>query len=178
MMIHERIRHPDERQRPLGSYYGVATDPRLARAIVAMEERIETPLDLIALAAIAGVTPRHLTRLFGRYHKITPTRIYRRLRLERAWHLLALTMINTTEIGFACGFSSLAPYSRAFKAEYGMPPRDARAVAPVTGSPGGGTALRDVRIDKPERRRFSTVDGVVREHACDGNHGGRSGSSR
>ena len=149
IMIHERIRHPGEHQRPSGVFDGVTTDPRLARAIVAMEENIETPLDLTALAAVAGVTPRHLVRLFGRHLAVTPARMYRRLRLERAWRLLTLTVMDATEIGFACGFSSLPAFSRAFKAEYGVPPRDARAAAPATGTPVGGAALGRIRIDQP-----------------------------
>ena len=70
--IHNRIRPHEERQRlDLGARIGTR-DPRLVRVIAQMESDIENPVDLPALAAVAGVTRRQLERLFMAHFGVGP----------------------------------------------------------------------------------------------------------
>ncbi|MFC4592100.1 GlxA family transcriptional regulator [Sphaerisporangium corydalis] len=75
-----------------------------------------------ALAAGAGVSERHLTRLFLRHLGQTPGRYVRRARVEAAAHLLAATSLPLASVAARCGFGSAETLRQAFVARYGVPP--------------------------------------------------------
>jgi AraC family carnitine catabolism transcriptional activator len=120
--IHDRIRARDDRQRmSLPRRLGLA-DSRLVRVIEAMEAHLETPLDNRRLAALCGVSPRQLERLFRRELKQSPSEHYLRLRLERARQLLRQTEMSVMEIAFACGYSSASCLSRSYRGHFRVAP--------------------------------------------------------
>lgn len=121
-----RIRSRSDHQRlEIATRYGVH-NPKLIRAIAAMEQHLEEPLAPQALAREVGVGSRQLERLFGSALHETPTHFYLRLRLERARELLRQTEMSVTDIGVACGFNSAAYFSRAYRERYGASPRGDR----------------------------------------------------
>ena len=129
--IHERIRPADDTQRmPLGRRLGVM-DAKLEAVIAAMEGSLEEPLRSAELAAIAGVSERQLERLFRRRLGCTPTQHYLDLRLRRARVLLGQTRLPVREVALACGFASPAHFSRAYRGQFGQPPRDERRQVPT-----------------------------------------------
>ncbi len=68
-----------------------------------VDERFDQPLPLESLAAGAGVSPRTLTREFGRATGLTPLRYQQLLRLERAEHLIgqgATVEAAARQVGF------------------------------------------------------------------------------
>ncbi|WP_443077048.1 GlxA family transcriptional regulator [Streptomyces sp. SP18CS02] len=79
-------------------------------------------LSTTALAALAGVTPRHLTRLFMEHLGQTPGRFVRRTRTEAAAHLLASTTLPLGSVATRCGFGSAETLRQAFTSHYGIPP--------------------------------------------------------
>ena len=74
-------------------------------ALEKMENTIATPLARAAVASAAGITPRHLDRLFAVHLGTTFSAHYRRLRLDHARNLLRQSALSATEIAMACGFS-------------------------------------------------------------------------
>lgn len=101
-------------------------DP-VARAHKVMEGQLDEPISCAALAEMAGVSARHLQRLFkarlGRGVEAT----YRELRLAKAHQLVQQTDTSLTEIAAACGFSSLEVFSRTYRRRFGVAPsRDRR----------------------------------------------------
>jgi Transcriptional regulator containing an amidase domain and an AraC-type DNA-binding HTH domain len=102
--------------------------PRLLSVLEKMEATIEAPLDRKTMARFAGVTERHLDRLFATHLGSTFTAEYRRLRLEHARTLLQQSALTISEIAVACGYSTPAHFSRAFREQYGTAPRAARRV--------------------------------------------------
>lgn len=64
---------------------------------------------------------------FRRHLKTTPARYYLELRLTRARALLLHTSLPVPEVAIACGFGSAAHFSRAYRTQYGKPPRPERA---------------------------------------------------
>jgi AraC family carnitine catabolism transcriptional activator len=56
-------------------------------------------------------------------------RFYLGLRLERAQRLLTYSRLSVRDAGLASGFSSLAQFSRAYKARYGLAPSQHRRQA-------------------------------------------------
>ncbi|WP_203993727.1 GlxA family transcriptional regulator [Sphaerisporangium rufum] len=74
------------------------------------------------LAAAAGVSERHLTRLFLRYLGQTPGRFVRQARVEAAAQLLATTSLPMATVAARCGFGTAETLRQAFVGQYGVPP--------------------------------------------------------
>ena len=103
-----------------------AHHPALIAVLTKMEATIEQPLGRDTMARIAGVTPRHLDRLFAQQLGSTFLKEYRRIRLEHARKLLQQSALSVSEIAFACGFSSPAHFARRYRELYGSTPRAGR----------------------------------------------------
>lgn len=131
------FRYPDgERQArvPAQARYGTG-DPRLLAIIAAMEGESEEPLDAAALARTGGISVRQMERLFAKALKQRPMGFYVDVRLEKAERLLTYSPMSVRDVSVACGFSSLAQFSRAFKARRGRPPSALRRSASVAAQP-------------------------------------------
>ncbi|MFB4262316.1 GlxA family transcriptional regulator [Nonomuraea sp. GTA35] len=79
------------------------------------------------LAALAGVSERHLNRLFAEHVGRTPSRLVRDMRMEVASHLLTRTSEPLAAIARRCGFASAETFRQAFVAWAGVPPSRFRA---------------------------------------------------
>jgi transcriptional regulator GlxA family with amidase domain len=84
-------------------------------------------LGTAALAAAAGVSERHLTRLFVRHLGRSPGRFVRQARTEAAAHLLASTSLPVAAVAARCGFGTAETLRQAFVARYGISPSRYRA---------------------------------------------------
>ncbi|XCW00311.1 helix-turn-helix domain-containing protein [Streptomyces sp. HUAS MG47] len=85
-----------------------------------------------ALAALAGVSERHLTRLFREHLGATPGRYVRRVRTEAAAHLLAGGTLPLAAVAARCGFGTAETLRQAFVARYGISPSRYRAASTRT----------------------------------------------
>jgi len=122
----ERIRDQNDRQRvPLTQRIG-ASQPKLAEAVSLMEANIEEPMTLDELSHHVGLSRRQLERLFQRYLNCVPTRYYLELRLERARQLLLQSSMPIVDIALACGFVSAPHFSKCYRDNFSLPPRDER----------------------------------------------------
>jgi transcriptional regulator GlxA family with amidase domain len=79
-------------------------------------------LSTAALARRAGVSERHLSRLFLTYVGETPAQYVRRARTEAAAHLLVSTVLPVAAIARRCGFGTTESLRQAFFANYSVPP--------------------------------------------------------
>ncbi|ABF65427.1 transcriptional regulator, AraC family [Ruegeria sp. TM1040] len=102
-------------------------EARLVRAMAIMEECIEYPLSTAEVAERAGISVRHLERLFLTHLNTTPAKHYMQLRLKLANKLITDTNLPIAEIAFASGFASSTSLSRAYRREYNMTPYQVRA---------------------------------------------------
>ena len=126
LLICDRARENQDRQRmPLKHRIG-NSQPRLTEAVSLMEANIEEPMTLSELAHHIGLSRRQLERLFKKYLGCVPTRYYLELRLERARQLLLQTSMPVVDIALACGFISAPHFSKCYRDVYGLPPRDER----------------------------------------------------
>lgn len=104
--------------------------PHVLAAVSAMEDHIADPLSLPQLAMVAGVTTRHLNRLFGDALGESAMGYYRNLRLDLGRRLVNASSMSIAEISEATGFSSFAHFSNAYVQRYNIRPMaDRRAVA-------------------------------------------------
>jgi transcriptional regulator GlxA family with amidase domain len=107
----------------------------LLRARDAMDRDYAQPLDVPQLAAIAHVSPAHLSRTFGATVGETPHRHLQRHRIERAMFLLRGGDRSITEICQAVGFASLGTFSRTFRQIVQRPPTEDRVLGPLPLAP-------------------------------------------
>ena len=122
----ERVRGPMEPQRvPLASRVG-GGQPRLKEAVGLMESNIEEPLATDDIAQLVGVSRRQLERLFKQHLDSLPSRYYTELRLNRARQLLQQSSQSILQVGLGCGFSSGGHFSSAYRARFGVTPREQR----------------------------------------------------
>lgn len=103
-----------------------AKQPKLAEAIALMENNLEEPLPLDDLANYIHLSRRQLERLFQRHLQCSPSRYYLRLRVARAQSMLRETQQSIVSIANKCGFVSMPHFSKVYREQVGMAPRDER----------------------------------------------------
>lgn len=79
------------------------------------------------LAAMLGLSPYYLTRLFRRWQGTPLYRYLVEIRLAAALDRILRGHDNLTALAFDLGFSSHSHFSAAFRRRYGFSPSDARA---------------------------------------------------
>lgn len=99
---------------------------RIDRVIDYLRENLHRPVKLAELARVACFSEFHFHRIFGAVSGETLNSFTTRLRLEKAARLLRYSQQSLTDIALACGFSSSATFSRAFRAGYGTSPSEFR----------------------------------------------------
>jgi transcriptional regulator GlxA family with amidase domain len=100
--------------------------PHLNDALLLMEANIEDPLTTDEIAGLVGVSRRQLERLFRQYLGAMPSRYYLGLRLAKARTQLQRTSKSVVQISLACGFSSAAHFSNAYRERFKVTPREER----------------------------------------------------
>lgn len=79
-------------------------------------ERFHEPLGIKELAAQAGISREHLTRIFTQQTGTSPAHHLRALRVKAAREMLRLSSaITLTEVALRCGFPSVKALGRALK---------------------------------------------------------------
>lgn len=97
-------------------------DSTLARAIAWMEQRVEQPYDLAALATAAAVSTRTLLRHFQQELGHSPLDHLHGLRCARARVLLEITLESVPSVALACGYADPAAFRRIFARHTGLTP--------------------------------------------------------
>ena len=121
-----RVRPAKESQRMDVSWRYQVTDQRISTSLRLMEEYVERPLSIEAIAQKARISARQLERLFGRQFGKRPHRVYLDIRLRRASELLQQSTDSITSIALRCGFSDAPHLTRQFRAAFGQTPAVAR----------------------------------------------------
>ena len=122
----DRARSPTDRQRmPLRARLGVH-NTKLLFIIELMEANLTEPLTLKELSQYAGLSRRHIERLFRQNLGRSPARYYLDLRLDRARHLLMSSDMAVIDVAVACGFISASHFSKCYREIYGRPPQTDR----------------------------------------------------
>ena len=125
--IVERVRAGSDSQHALKSGQLGAVAPAVAVAARAMEDAMDAPLTVDAIAREAGVSARQLERLFKHHLGIGPGQFYLSIRLDHARQMLRQTGLSVTKVGVACGFQSMSHFSACYSRRFGHTPRAERA---------------------------------------------------
>jgi AraC-like DNA-binding protein len=100
---------------------------RVTRTVRRVEREPHRKLTLAAMARDARLSPWHFLRTFESLTGLTPHRYLLRSRLRLAAARLAASPDRVIDIALDCGFNDLSAFNRAFRAEFGVPPRTWRA---------------------------------------------------
>ncbi|MEA3173206.1 MAG: AraC family transcriptional regulator, glycine betaine-responsive activator [Gammaproteobacteria bacterium] len=126
--IMDRVRKDTDRQYvPLRAQIGVS-HRGLLRVAQLMQQHIEKPLSLEAIAKSSGLSRRQIERLFKRDLNCVPKRYYLEMRLRRARELLLQTAMPIMDITAACGFQSPPHFSKCYRSQFGHPPSAERRI--------------------------------------------------
>lgn len=102
-------------------------DQRVAAALEYIKRNYHEKIKLEDIAKATHLSPFHFQRLFSQEIGESPDVYLRRIRLEKAGHLLHVNPDKSlTAIALQCGFRSLPAFSRTFKQVYGMSPTQYR----------------------------------------------------
>ncbi len=135
----------------------------LGDVLAYIEAHRDEPMTVAELAAVAGFSPYHFSRLFTARFGTSVMGYVRDCRLQAA--ALRLTGDNPpalVELAFDCGFESQEAFTRAFRRRYGVPPgqfqRDALKIQPMERpKPMSGKAHVEMLPDLVKRPPFSVA---------------------
>jgi AraC-like DNA-binding protein len=105
------------------------SDERVGRALNAIHLEPNRAWTVSALAETAMMSRSMFSDRFTAVVGLPPLRYLTRWRLTIAADLLRGGTLKVTEVAHGAGYGSEAAFSRAFKGEFGYPPRDAHRIA-------------------------------------------------
>ena len=100
----------------------------VSAALEIMRQNIEEPLRMLEVAKRLEMSQRKLERLFVAELGAGPQKVYRRMRLQAARRLVEQTGLTIVEIAIRCGYRDPSAMTRAFGEEFGVSPREVRAM--------------------------------------------------
>ena len=106
------------------SYLPICTNDSLKKAIAYIRLNYQSEITMNDVAEYAGISERYLRRLFSQYLNLSPLDYLNQMRINRAIELLRNTEMSVKEICYLCGFRSPQYFSRIFKQQMGISPRE------------------------------------------------------
>ena len=103
-----------------------ANAERLISVLIHIQSHLDQDLSLTTLAEIADLSPHHFHRVFGETVGETVKQYTLRLRLERAAYWLKIHDAPVVDVAFQLGFNAHETFSRAFKRQFGITPKQFR----------------------------------------------------
>ncbi len=126
VLLFDRARAGSDAQ-PHPPLAGLAPNPRIARALILMEQNLSRPLSISSLSSQLGLSTRQFERQCQAIVGRSPAQLYRDVRLRYGEWLLSHTPRSITDIALDSGFADCAHFSRQFKVKYGVSPSARRA---------------------------------------------------
>lgn len=149
MVFVNRMAELGGRESAHGAY---TTNAMVERTIRFIDRHYGEPLTLEALAGSLYISKYHLSHEFSRYMGISVYRYLQKKRLLIARQMLAQGKAPSEVYG-ACGFGDYTNFYRAFRSEYGVPPREFARRAREPGFQYIEKRLPPARPDKEKRIR-------------------------
>ena len=95
---------------------------RMRRVLRFVQEHLDEGLSPVVLADVAHLSVFHFHRIFRGLVGESVAEHVRRIRLERAAGALRRTGDRVIDIALSAGYDAHEPFTRAFRARFGMPP--------------------------------------------------------
>jgi AraC family transcriptional regulator, activator of mtrCDE len=111
-------------------------DGKIARALVAIHDRLDEQWTLRSLATVAGMSRSTFALHFSALMGMPPMRYVTSWKVARGKHLLQDPRLSVAKVAEMLGYSSEAAFRKLFKRIEGMGPGQARAAARFNSQPG------------------------------------------
>lgn len=105
-------------------YLPICSNEALINAISYIRYQYKTDITITDVANHSGIGERYLRKLFAQHLNLSPLDYLNQIRVNKSIELLRNTEMSIKEICFACGFNSPQYFSRVFKQQMGMTPRE------------------------------------------------------
>ncbi|HEX2115738.1 MAG TPA: AraC family transcriptional regulator [Alphaproteobacteria bacterium] len=134
---------------------------RVEKVVAHIAAHLDAALDLEKLAAVAAFSPCHFHRIYRYITGETAADTLRRLRLHRAAGELVQERTPIAKIARRAGYGSVAAFTRAFGAAYGIAPaayrRQGRLVTAASSTLNEESPVYDVEIRKFQPLRLAAL---------------------
>lgn len=104
----------------------VSESSLIFKAIDAIQTNWQSPPDLVSLARICNMSVSTFQRRWNESMGVTPARYALGVRLQEACRALIETDHSIAEVANACGFDDEFYFSKCFRRQFGVPPRNYR----------------------------------------------------
>lgn len=94
------------------------------RAINYLHDHFDERLTVAGLAAVAGISPPHFSRLFRRETGHSPLDYLIRVRIQRSRILLRAGTDSVTSVALKCGFATPSHFTDCFRKQCGISPSE------------------------------------------------------
>lgn len=94
-----------------------------------IRQNLDQPLNREVLADVAGFSIPHFHRVFTACTGESAVNYVRRIRLWRAGIKLRMGAVDIMAVALGAGYQSHAAFSKAFKKQYGVSPREFRELS-------------------------------------------------
>jgi transcriptional regulator GlxA family with amidase domain len=91
-----------------------------------MDANLHRRIRLAELAKAANLSASRFSHFFKTQTGLSPGKYLRRLRMEKARHLLATTLLNVKEVMAMAGYHSKSLFVRHFRRSFGLSPSEYR----------------------------------------------------
>ena len=101
-------------------------DDIVQAGIAYMKDHLEQALTLEDIASSVGYSPSHFSALFSKRTSFAPMEYYNSLKIQRACSYLQFSTLKIKEIAFRLGYYDQFHFSKAFRGEMGLAPKEYR----------------------------------------------------
>jgi PAS domain S-box-containing protein len=98
----------------------------LSPVLTYIQEHYKADIDLDRLARLSGVSKSQFRKRFVKLFRLPPLQFILKLRTQEACRLLSNSDLGICEIGQECGFADHSYFSRQFRQQTGISPREYR----------------------------------------------------
>lgn len=116
------IRAPTLPQAHFRQHLPEGVSARVLKAVHFMEQQLDHPPPLAAIARYVGISARQMERAFKLELGVAPMKYHRLLRLDYGRWMIDNSCESITRIALDSGFSDGAHFSREFRLHFGLPP--------------------------------------------------------
>jgi len=95
---------------------------KISRVVDHIVENIEQNIDLNEMSKLADMSVNNFHKLFKQAMNDTPIQYIKKIRLEKARHLILYNNMKVVEASNVVGYDNVSQFSREFKRSFGHPP--------------------------------------------------------
>jgi AraC-like DNA-binding protein len=127
LLIHE-INHYEENRNRRGAYFRRSTIEKVMKVERYIKDNLDEKLNLQHLCDTFDLSPDSLKACFKELYSTGVYSFIKKARLERGKELLERSDKTILDIALDCGYGNHHSFTKAFKQEYSVPPRDMRKI--------------------------------------------------